>query len=63
MAYILSYSRNERLQAARSCRLLHTQRQIRYGVRVVPAAIPNWASSGHLRGCSAGDTSTKIMSS
>eukprot|EP00984_Skeletonema_dohrnii_P023290 scaffold12357_cov91-Skeletonema_dohrnii-CCMP3373.AAC.9 len=34
------------------------QREIRYGARVVVvvAAVPNWASSGHLRRCSDADT-------
>eukprot|EP00985_Skeletonema_marinoi_P032050 scaffold38010_cov105-Skeletonema_marinoi.AAC.1 len=40
----------------------YSQREIRYGGRVALAAVPNWASSGHLRRCSDADTSNKYLS-
>eukprot|EP00985_Skeletonema_marinoi_P014330 scaffold7246_cov136-Skeletonema_marinoi.AAC.16 len=40
----------------------HSQRQIRYGVRVVLAAILNWTSSGYQRRCSDADTTKKSSS-
>eukprot|EP00985_Skeletonema_marinoi_P029465 scaffold27952_cov204-Skeletonema_marinoi.AAC.1 len=38
------------------------QHEIRYGARVALAAVPNWASSGHLRRCSDADTTNKCLS-
>eukprot|EP00984_Skeletonema_dohrnii_P021945 scaffold11070_cov164-Skeletonema_dohrnii-CCMP3373.AAC.4 len=38
------------------------QREIRYGARVALAAVPNWASSGHLRRCSDAETTNKYLS-
>eukprot|EP00984_Skeletonema_dohrnii_P002563 scaffold898_cov160-Skeletonema_dohrnii-CCMP3373.AAC.2 len=35
----------------------------RHGARELLAAIPNWASSGHLRPCSDADTHIKSLSS
>eukprot|EP00984_Skeletonema_dohrnii_P001584 scaffold494_cov100-Skeletonema_dohrnii-CCMP3373.AAC.1 len=40
--------------------LLQSKREIRYGARVVLVAIPNWASSGHLRGRSTADIHREI---
>eukprot|EP00985_Skeletonema_marinoi_P019526 scaffold11236_cov211-Skeletonema_marinoi.AAC.4 len=37
-------------------------REIRHGARVALAAVPNWASSGHLRRCSDADTTNKYSS-
>eukprot|EP00984_Skeletonema_dohrnii_P016312 scaffold7208_cov127-Skeletonema_dohrnii-CCMP3373.AAC.3 len=41
----------------------HSQRWIRYGAREMLAAIPKWATSGHLRRCSDVDTDIKSLSS
>eukprot|EP00985_Skeletonema_marinoi_P014885 scaffold7585_cov243-Skeletonema_marinoi.AAC.4 len=37
-------------------------REIRHGARVALAAVPNWASSRHLRCCSDADTTIKCLS-
>eukprot|EP00985_Skeletonema_marinoi_P019867 scaffold11543_cov88-Skeletonema_marinoi.AAC.1 len=43
-------------------RVKEASREIRYGARVALAAVPNWASSGHLRRCSDTDTTNKYSS-
>ena len=42
-------------------RLPYAQREIRYVPRVALAAVPNFASSGHLRRCSDADTTEKSL--
>ena len=46
----------------RSSGLPYSQREIRYGARVVIVFVPNWASSGHLRRRSDSDTTNKYLS-
>eukprot|EP00985_Skeletonema_marinoi_P007920 scaffold3535_cov278-Skeletonema_marinoi.AAC.1 len=58
---MLLYYHGQLLWVTRSSSLPYSQREIRYGARVALAAVPNWASSGHLRRCSDADTTNKYF--
>eukprot|EP00985_Skeletonema_marinoi_P016599 scaffold8949_cov126-Skeletonema_marinoi.AAC.16 len=66
--YTLTISYQEGVLAMRSCIWYLVPSSIyvaleRYRARVLPAAIPNWTLSGHLRGCSMADTHIKSLTS
>eukprot|EP00985_Skeletonema_marinoi_P015505 scaffold8026_cov84-Skeletonema_marinoi.AAC.2 len=59
---MLIYYHGQLFWVTRSSGLPYSQREMRYGSRVAMTAVPNWASSGHLRRCSDADTSNKYLS-
>eukprot|EP00985_Skeletonema_marinoi_P002209 scaffold894_cov219-Skeletonema_marinoi.AAC.2 len=59
---MLLYYHGQLCWVARSCRLPYSQREIRYGARVVLADILNWTSSGHLRRYTDDDTPKQCLS-
>eukprot|EP00984_Skeletonema_dohrnii_P028358 scaffold18325_cov167-Skeletonema_dohrnii-CCMP3373.AAC.1 len=59
---MLLYYHGKLSWGTRSSGLPYSQREIRYGARVAIAAVPNWASPGHLRRRSDADTTNKYLS-